>query len=82
MKEKIVKLLFVKNPLSKGNKKPVLCTDIKTNISIKYASVNDCTIALGLTIDSSSNIIKNYIKKGKVFKDKYLITYVTNDLIK
>ena len=75
---KNLKLLFAQNPLSKGNKKSVLCTDITTNTSVKYESVNDCTRALGLPTESSSNLIKNYIKKGKVFQSKYLITYTTN----
>src|SRR6201999_1888360 len=75
---KILKILFAKNPLSKGNKRLVLCTDISTNTSVKYDSVNDCTRALGLPVESSSNLIKNYIKKGKVFQNKFLITYITN----
>lgn len=75
---KIIKLLFAQNPLSKGTKKSVLCTDITINISVKYGSVNDCTRALGLPTKSSSNLIKNYIQKGKVFQNKYLITYITN----
>lgn len=75
---KNLKLLFAQNPLSKGNKKSVLCTDITTNTSVKYDSVNDCTRALGMPTEFSSNLIKNYIKKGKVFQNKYLIIYTTN----
>lgn len=75
---KFIKLLFAKNPLSKGNKRLVLCTDISTITSVKFDSVNDCTRALGLPVESSSNLIKIYIKKGKVFQNKYLITYITN----
>lgn len=70
-----IRLLFAQNPLSKGSRKPVLCLDTTTNTSTPYASVNDCAKAIG-PVDSSG-LIKNYIRPGKLYQGKYLITYIT-----
>ena len=70
-----IKLLFAQNPLSKGSRKSVSCLDTTTNTSTHYASVNECARAIG-PIDSSG-LIKNYIRPGKLYQGKFLITYIT-----
>lgn len=70
-----IKLLFAQNPLSKGSQKPVLCLDTTTNTSTSYKSVNDCARAIG-PVDSSG-LIKNYIRPGKLYQGKFLITYIS-----
>ena len=72
-----IKLLFAQNPLSKGRTKPVICTDTLTGEITNYKSVNDCTRAISTRgIAFSTDLIKGFIKPGKLFKGRYLITYV------
>lgn len=70
-----MKLLFAQNPLVKGGRKRVSCLNVDTKEIHHYKSVNDCVKAIGLDVSTASTIIKNYIKPGKVYKGKYLITY-------
>jgi hypothetical protein len=70
-----IKLLFAQNPLSKGSRKSVLCQDISTNTYTHYTSVNECARAIG-PVDPSG-LIKNYIRPGKLYQGKYLVTYNT-----
>jgi len=72
-----IKLLFAQNPLSKGRVKPVSCTNTLTGELTNYKSVNDCTRALGMPVAFSTDLIKGFIKPGKLFKGKYIIAYVT-----
>lgn len=50
----------------------------ETNETHRYKSINECLRAIGHYAGSTSGIIKNYIKPGKVFKAKYVITYIIN----
>jgi NUMOD1 domain len=70
-----IKLLFAQNPLSKGGRKPVTCLDTTTNTLTRYSSVNQCARAIGSS--DSSTLIKKFIRPGKLFKGKYLISYIT-----
>jgi hypothetical protein len=68
-----VKLLFTQNPRIKGEGKQVTCLNIKTKNVIQYKSIADCAKQLGLS--DSSSLIKNNIKTGKLYRDKYKISY-------
>lgn len=71
-----IKLLFAQNPLSKGRTRSVLCLDTTTKTTNTYASVNECTKALRQPISFATTLIKKYIKPGKLYQGKYLISYV------
>lgn len=70
-----MKLLFAQNPLVKGGRKQVTCLNIETNEVTLYKSINACLRDLELNPGSVSGFINNYIKPGKPYKGKYLITY-------
>lgn len=76
-----IKLLFAQNPLIKGGCKPVRCEilDLDNSEPFNFKSINECIreLKLDVSVKSTSAFIKNYIKPGKPYKGKYLITYIT-----
>lgn len=73
-----IKLLFAQNPRIKGGRKWVSCLNLDTKKATQYKSINDCIKGLGLDSSHASKIIKNYIKPGKAYLGKYIITYITD----
>lgn len=73
-----IKLFFAQNPRVKGGRKQVSCLDLNTKKVTQYKSVNACVVGIGLDVSQSSNIIKNYIRTGRAYLGKYVITYNTN----
>lgn len=70
-----INLLFAQNPNTKGGRNKVQCLDTITKEIMNFKSVSECAHLFGVT--STSHFIKIYIKQGKLYKGKYLITYKT-----